>query len=91
MGFFLVNVVPWLQYLPTWFPGTGFLRLSKRGRELGTEMRNRVYDTVKQNVVSNYFDQNIHMHILHISNINHTVEWTSYAVNSESAYRVKQQ
>ncbi|PAV17223.1 cytochrome P450 [Pyrrhoderma noxium] len=54
VGFFLVNVIPWLQYLPTWFPGTGFLRLSKRGRELGTEMRNRVYDTVKQNVLNGH-------------------------------------
>ncbi|PAV17224.1 cytochrome P450 [Pyrrhoderma noxium] len=49
-GFFLVNLIPWLQYLPTWHPGTGFKKLSQRGREIGMEMRNKPYDMVKQSI-----------------------------------------
>ena len=51
-GFFLVNLIPWLQNLPTWLPGTGFKKLSQRGREIGMEMRNKSYDMVKQSIVS---------------------------------------
>ena len=51
-GFFLVNLIPWLQNLPTWLPGTGFKKLSQRGREIGIEMRNKSYDMVKQSIVS---------------------------------------
>ena len=62
-GFFLVNLIPWLQYLPTWLPGTGFKKLSQRGREGGMEMRNKPYDMVKQNIVS-ILSLLIHGHII---------------------------
>ncbi|KAF9522932.1 cytochrome P450 [Crepidotus variabilis] len=32
-GAFLVDVLPWLKYLPEWLPGTGFLKLAREWRK----------------------------------------------------------
>lgn len=50
-GFFLVNLLPWLQHIPPWLPGTYFLKLIRMGRELGQEMLNRPYARAKQEIL----------------------------------------
>ncbi|KLO07637.1 cytochrome P450 [Schizopora paradoxa] len=38
-GTFIVDVVPWLKYLPKWFPGAGFQVIVERGAKLSRDMR----------------------------------------------------
>ncbi|KAI0041968.1 cytochrome P450 [Auriscalpium vulgare] len=49
-GALLVNHLPILQYLPNWFPGTGFRKLAERGRELGQAMRDSPVAFVKESM-----------------------------------------
>ena len=50
-GFFLVNLLPWLQYLPSWFPGAGFINVAKEGHKNGMDMYLRPYDLAKRLIV----------------------------------------
>ncbi|OCB89189.1 cytochrome P450 [Sanghuangporus baumii] len=47
-GFFLVNALPILKYLPEWFPGAHFLNTAKIGRELSRQMRSRIFAMAKK-------------------------------------------
>ncbi|KAI0043607.1 cytochrome P450 [Auriscalpium vulgare] len=47
-GALLVNELPALQRLPTWFPGTGFRKIGQKGRELGKAMRDNPLAFVKE-------------------------------------------
>lgn len=51
-GFFLVNLVPWLQYLPSWFPGAGFMNLAKEGYRKGMDMYIKPHEMSKKLIVS---------------------------------------
>lgn len=50
-GFFLVNLLPWLQYLPSWFPGAGFINVAKEGHKNGMDMYLRPYELAKRLIV----------------------------------------
>ncbi|KZT58478.1 cytochrome P450 [Calocera cornea HHB12733] len=47
-GNWLVDMIPALQYLPKWLPGTDFLRLSKEYDALNISMRTLPYEQVKR-------------------------------------------
>ncbi|KZT22705.1 cytochrome P450 [Neolentinus lepideus HHB14362 ss-1] len=47
-GAALVNVLPFLQYLPAWLPGMGFKRYARRSEKLVTQMRNEPFEYVKE-------------------------------------------
>ena len=51
-GFFLVNLLPWLQYLPSWFPGAGFMNLAKEGYRKGMDMYIKPHEMSKKLIVS---------------------------------------
>ncbi|TFK18954.1 cytochrome P450 [Coprinopsis marcescibilis] len=34
-GSYLVDIFPWLKYVPEWFPGAGFKKEARKGKELG--------------------------------------------------------
>ena len=51
-GFFLVNLVPQLQYLPSWFPGAGFMNLAKEGYRKGMDMYIKPHEMSKKLIVS---------------------------------------
>ena len=51
-GFYLVNELPWLQYLPSWLPGMGFLRTAKEASKTRVDMYQRPYEKFKENLVS---------------------------------------
>ncbi|KAI0066588.1 cytochrome P450 [Artomyces pyxidatus] len=50
-GSVLVNDMPFLQYLPEWFPGTGFKALAREGTKIGLAMVNDPFDFVKQSMM----------------------------------------
>ncbi|KAF7365091.1 Cytochrome p450 [Mycena venus] len=43
-GAFAVNALPFLRYLPSWFPGCGFHRFARETSELVKEMKNAPFD-----------------------------------------------
>ncbi|EJC99662.1 cytochrome P450 [Fomitiporia mediterranea MF3/22] len=47
-GFFLVNALPWLKYLPSWFPGTQFKRIAKEGLKNSLDMYYGQYKLAKE-------------------------------------------
>ncbi|PAV15314.1 cytochrome P450 [Pyrrhoderma noxium] len=51
-GFYLVNELPWLQYLPSWLPGMGFLRTAKEASKTRVDMYQRPYEKFKENLES---------------------------------------
>ena len=51
-GAFLVDLLPVLKYVPSWFPGAGFKRKAARWRASICEMLERPYRTVKRDLVS---------------------------------------
>ena len=48
----LVNDIPWLQHLPPWLPGMGFLKVAKQGHIDSMNMYRKPYEMVKENLVS---------------------------------------
>jgi hypothetical protein len=51
-GAFLVDLLPVLKYVPSWFPGAGFKRKAARWRASFHEMLERPYRRVKGELVS---------------------------------------
>ena len=51
-GFYLVNEIPWLQYLPSWLPGMNFLKVAKDGYKKSMAMYKNPYEMFKNNLVS---------------------------------------
>ncbi|KAF5315497.1 hypothetical protein D9619_007172 [Psilocybe cf. subviscida] len=49
-GATLVNTVPVLQYLPPWFPGTGFHKLASETKELTTQMKEVPFKWTQDNM-----------------------------------------
>jgi hypothetical protein len=50
-GATLVNTIPMLQYLPPWFPGTGFHELASETRKLTTQMKEVPFKWTQDNMV----------------------------------------
>ncbi|PAV15318.1 cytochrome P450 [Pyrrhoderma noxium] len=49
-GFYLVNEIPWLQYLPSWLPGMNFLKVAKDGYKKSMAMYKNPYEMFKNNL-----------------------------------------
>ncbi|KAJ7653505.1 cytochrome P450, partial [Mycena rosella] len=49
-GAFLVNSLPFLRYLPSWFPGCSFQRYGQETKELLAEMRDVPLEFVRKNM-----------------------------------------
>lgn len=50
--FIVVNVFPWLRYLPSWFPGAGFKNIAKEGYKIAMEMLWTLHERAKSELVS---------------------------------------
>ena len=50
-GFYLVNDLPMLQYLPPWLPGMGFLKVAEEGYKVSMDMYKKPYEMFKKNFV----------------------------------------
>jgi hypothetical protein len=51
-GAFLVDVMPFLKYVPTWVPGAGFQRIAKEWSATLKEMVDMPYNFTKQQMAS---------------------------------------
>ncbi|KAJ5297431.1 hypothetical protein N7508_007680 [Penicillium antarcticum] len=51
-GAWLVDIIPALKYVPSWFPGAGFKRTAKLWREHLVGIADRPYEFVKQQIES---------------------------------------
>ncbi|KAF5319657.1 hypothetical protein D9619_008644 [Psilocybe cf. subviscida] len=49
-GAAIVNAVPILQYLPSWFPGAGFHKIASESREMTTQMKEVPLKWVQKNM-----------------------------------------
>ncbi|PAV15311.1 cytochrome P450 [Pyrrhoderma noxium] len=49
-GFYMVNEVPWLQHLPPWIPGMGFMRIAEEGYKKSMDMYKKPYEMFKKNL-----------------------------------------
>ena len=50
-GFFLVNAIPWLRYLPSWLPGMGFKKIASNGYKNSMSMYQEPYERTKKKLV----------------------------------------
>ena len=50
-GSFLVDLIPILRYVPSWFPGAGFQKKAKRVREATDVMAEKPFRVVQEQVV----------------------------------------
>ena len=50
-GASLINSIPFLRFLPSWFPGSQFHKAAEECRALTMEMLDMPYDFVKKNMV----------------------------------------
>ena len=58
-GFYLVNDLPWLQYLPSWLPGMGFLKIAKQGYIDSMNMYKKPYEMFKKRFVCCILSMNL--------------------------------
>ncbi|KAL5514754.1 hypothetical protein ACEPAG_2070 [Sanghuangporus baumii] len=47
-GFFLVNAIPWLRHLPSWFPGMDFQKIAKDGYQHSMAMYKKPHEMTKK-------------------------------------------
>jgi len=50
-GRFLVEVFPWLRFIPEWFPGTGWKKVAREWRQLGDRMYTTGYEWTLEQIV----------------------------------------
>jgi hypothetical protein len=50
-GAFLVDLLPFLKYIPEWFPGAGFQRKAKAWKKLARDMIEVPFAAAKHNIV----------------------------------------
>jgi hypothetical protein len=58
-GRWLVDVLPFLKYVPSWFPGAGWKRQAAVWREWQDEMRTKPYDVAMAKIVSCFSSSSI--------------------------------
>lgn len=51
-GKFLVDVLPWLKYVPEWVPGASFQRLAREWKEVWREFKNATFQMAAASIVS---------------------------------------
>lgn len=50
-GTFLVDFIPWLKYIPSWFPGATFKRKADRWKRINQEVYKRPFEYVEKQMV----------------------------------------
>ncbi|KAI0948586.1 hypothetical protein AcV7_009286 [Taiwanofungus camphoratus] len=96
-GAFLVDVLPFLKYLPSWFPGAGFRKHAVISRTRAWKMSEEPYDYVKKAFVSKTAPPSFVATLLEQEDsINHdpanwetTVKWAAaslYGASTESSF-----
>ncbi|CAE6475654.1 unnamed protein product [Rhizoctonia solani] len=60
---FLVNVFPWMEHIPDWFPGTGWKQTAYQWRALKDRAIDNVYNWSKQRIIDGLDDSSVVSHI----------------------------
>lgn len=55
----LVDIFPFLQYIPSWFPGATFRRIGNEGKKIGAKVRFWGFSLVEQDVANGVADNSI--------------------------------
>ena len=50
-GRFLVDVFPWIRFIPEWLPGTGWKKIAREWRQLSDRMYNTGYEWTLDQIV----------------------------------------
>ena len=50
-GRFLVDIFPWLRFIPEWFPGAGWKKTAREWRQLGDRMYDIGYEWTLEQMV----------------------------------------
>ena len=58
-GAWAVDYIPWLKYIPKWFPGAGFKATAESMRDDRERMYNEPFEFVKRQLVFGF----IHIHV----------------------------
>ncbi|KAF9256772.1 cytochrome P450 [Marasmius fiardii PR-910] len=74
-GNFLVDSIPWLKYVPEWFPGTGFKSKAREWRSLRERVEREVFDATKRDMANRNFQPSFVSNAL--QQILHDVDHTS--------------
>ncbi|KAG8754880.1 hypothetical protein FRC14_004554 [Serendipita sp. 396] len=57
--FWFVNILPFLRYIPSWFPGAHFQKVAKRGSSLTTRVRFWPFEMVKDAMAKGTADESL--------------------------------
>ncbi|QRW19764.1 cytochrome P450 family protein [Rhizoctonia solani] len=60
---FLVNVFPWMEHIPDWFPGTGWKQTAYQWRAWKDRAIDNVYNWSKQRIINGLDDSSVVSHI----------------------------
>ena len=83
-GTFLVDLVPILKYVPSWFPGAGFQRKAAHWRGVNHIMAEKPFGHVKEQLVRVHFLEGSWT----CSNKDcNTEKWKPYAIGSSEPHR----
>ncbi|KAJ7156841.1 cytochrome P450 [Mycena crocata] len=88
-GGFLVNLVPPLRHLPSWFPGTGFQKIAKSWAETLYQMAEQPFQFVKQQTAAGTAEQSFVSTLLDGKNLSAAeefdVKWLAASLYSGGA------
>ena len=84
-GAFLVDLIPILKYVPSWFPGAGFQKKAARWRKANHIMAEKPFCHVKEQLVQ-FFFVFLRVHAL-VQTMFSTENWKSYAIGGSKPHR----
>ncbi|KAJ7132207.1 cytochrome P450 [Mycena epipterygia] len=88
-GGFLVNLIPPLRHLPSWFPGAGFQKTAKSWKETLDQMVEQPYQFVKQQMAAGTAEKSLVYTLLEGKDISRTeefdVKWLAASLYSGGA------
>ncbi|KLO04414.1 cytochrome P450, partial [Schizopora paradoxa] len=83
-GTWLVDVLPFLQYLPDWLPGTGFKRVAKKIRANSDAMAEKPHTFVKKQMQSGHYYPSLTSSLVeegnHTADDEYNIKWSAAAV-----------
>ena len=82
-GAFLVDLIPILKYVPSWFPGASFQKKAARWREVNHIMAEKPFGYVKEQLVQVHLFEDSRA----CSNNNSTEKWKTYSICGSEPHR----
>ena len=84
-GAFLVDLIPILKYVPSWFPGAGFQKKAARWKEAVNAMAEKPFHHVKEQLVrSHFFESSSDSYSKFIKHS--TEKWKGYTIRGNESH-----